>query len=140
MQCPFCKHEVAKGVTECPYCHYQFDVDAEVLSSDERDSFDGLTIEEDGSTSGNNQNTTYEEGPFEEERPTRFGQREEEQQSAPGGFQLRTFGGTGCLIWFLVFLFIIIFFFVAAIKLFIAFPLIGALALLWWLNSSYHWF
>lgn len=142
MQCPFCKHEVAKGVTECPYCHYQFAVDAEVLSSDERDSFDGLTIEEDGSTTSG-QNATYEEsGSFqEEERPTHFGQREEnEEPQTPGGFQVQTFGVTGCLIGLLIILFMLIFFFVAAVKMIVAFPLLGALALVWWLNGTYHWF
>ena len=70
MQCPFCKHEVSEGTAECPYCHYQFAVDAEVLSSDERDSFDGVTIEEDGSTSGGQ--TTYEEaGSYEAIKMTR---------------------------------------------------------------------
>lgn len=129
MQCPFCKREVPAGTAECPYCHYQFVVDAEVLSSDERDSFAGVTIEEDGSTSGG----------AEEGADTRVEYQEEPQQN-PGGFRMQTFGGTGCLIWLLVFLFVIIFFFVAAVKLFVAFPLLGALALIWWLNSSFHWF
>ena len=139
MQCPFCKHDVSNGTLECPYCHYQFTVDAEVLSSDERDSFDGVTIEEDGSTSTN---TGYSQGGSfeEEERPTHFGQREEEEPQQNSGFQMRTFGGMGCLVWLLLFIFIMIFFFVAAIKLFVAFPLLGVLALVWWLNSSYHWF
>lgn len=50
MKCDFCGREVEKGVTECPYCHYQFKIEAKVLSSDERDTFEGVTIEEDGST------------------------------------------------------------------------------------------
>ena len=137
MQCPFCKHEVSEGTAECPYCHYQFAVDAEVLSSDERDSFEGVTIEEDGSTSSDTRRD--DNAQYEEERPTRFGQRDEEQQ-APSGFQMRTFGGTGCLIWLLSFVFLMIFMFVAAVKLFVAFPLLGVLALIWWLNSSFHWF
>lgn len=48
MKCEFCGREVAPGTLECPYCHYQFKVDAKVLSPDERDTFDGVTIEEDG--------------------------------------------------------------------------------------------
>lgn len=50
MKCNFCEREVPVGTTECPYCHYQFKVDAKILTPDERDTFDGVTIEEDGST------------------------------------------------------------------------------------------
>lgn len=38
MKCDFCGHEVAPGTVECPYCHYQFKIDAQVLSSEERDT------------------------------------------------------------------------------------------------------
>ena len=51
MKCDFCGREVNPGTAECPYCHYQFKVDAKVLSPKERDTFDGVTIEEDGSSS-----------------------------------------------------------------------------------------
>lgn len=51
MKCDFCGHDVSPGTTECPYCHYQFKVDAKVLSPQERDTFEGVTIEEDGSSS-----------------------------------------------------------------------------------------
>ena len=50
MKCDFCGREVEQGTTECPYCHYRFKIDAQVLTPDERDTFDGVTIEEDGST------------------------------------------------------------------------------------------
>ena len=53
MICGFCGREVDKGVLECPYCHYRFEVDAQVLTPNERDTFDGVTIEEDGSTVDN---------------------------------------------------------------------------------------
>ena len=53
MKCGFCGREVDKGALECPYCHYRFEVDAQVLTPDERDTFDGVTIEEDGSTVAN---------------------------------------------------------------------------------------
>lgn len=131
MQCPFCKHEVNNGVQECPYCHYQFDTNAEVLSSDERDSFEGVTIEEDGSTSGGN--TSYEEkGSYEETNP--------KQQPNYGGFQMRTFGGTGCLIWAFVIIFIMVFLALAVVKMFIAMPILGLFLVGYWLNSMFHWF
>ncbi len=48
MICNFCGHEVDDKVSECPYCHYIFEKDAQVLSSQERDNFDGITIDEEG--------------------------------------------------------------------------------------------
>lgn len=53
MKCGFCGREVDKGVVECPYCHYRFEIDAKVLSPNERDTFEGVTIEEDGTTTDN---------------------------------------------------------------------------------------
>lgn len=66
MKCGFCGREVDKGVVECPYCHYRFEVDAQVLSPNERDTFEGVTIEEDGTTIDNknikdNNNRQYDE-------------------------------------------------------------------------------
>ena len=46
MKCDFCGHEVDKGTVECPYCHYRFKIDAQVLSPEERDTFEGVTIDE----------------------------------------------------------------------------------------------
>lgn len=50
MKCNFCGHEVSPNASECPYCHYQFTKEATVLSSNERDSFEGITIEEETGT------------------------------------------------------------------------------------------
>lgn len=50
MKCDFCGHEVAPGTVECPYCHYQFKIDAQVLSPEERDTFEGVTIDESAGT------------------------------------------------------------------------------------------
>ena len=46
MKCGFCGREVDKGITECPYCHYRFTLDTQVLSPEERDTFEGVTIDE----------------------------------------------------------------------------------------------
>ena len=51
MKCDFCGREVERGTLECPYCHYRFKIDPTVLTPDERDTFEGVTIEQDGSTS-----------------------------------------------------------------------------------------
>lgn len=131
MQCPFCKHEVGKGAAECPYCHYQFDVNAEVLSENERDSFEGVTIEEDGSTSGGS--TTYEE-------PASYPEQEKEQTGGFNGIRVHNFGGYGCLIWFLLILFIMIFIAVSFVKFLFAVPVLGVIVGALLLNSMFHWF
>lgn len=51
MKCDFCGRELDDKVSECPYCHYQIKKDPQILSANERDDFDGITIEEDGTTS-----------------------------------------------------------------------------------------
>ena len=97
MKCNFCGHEVERGTVECPYCHYQFTVEAEELPSDERDSFEGITIEEDGST---NEAPEYEQT---EERSEydpnhKFGQQpteEEQYQQQQQPFQVKTYGCGG---------------------------------------------
>ena len=133
MQCPFCKHEVNNGVQECPYCHYQFDTNAEVLSSDERDSFEGVTIEEDGSTSDSR--TTYEEkGSYEETNP------QSQQQPNYGGFQVRQVGGYGCLIWSIIILFFVMLIVVSFFKLIFAVPILGFFFIGYILNSMFKWF
>ena len=80
MKCDFCGREVSPGTAECPYCHYQFKIDAKVLTPQERDTFDGVTIEEDGSSSSSaspknqrEQEREYERGSYEQE--TYRGQR-----------------------------------------------------------------
>lgn len=52
MECGFCKRQVPPGTTECPYCHYRFEIDAKVLTPEERDTFAGDTIDDDGNIDG----------------------------------------------------------------------------------------
>ena len=49
MLCEFCRHEFDDNLTECPYCHKMVDIEAKSLTREERDSFDGTTIEMEGS-------------------------------------------------------------------------------------------
>ena len=60
MKCNFCGREVDNAVMECPYCHYQFKREAQVLNPNDRDSFEGVTIEEDGSTNDGGSKTRYQ--------------------------------------------------------------------------------
>lgn len=48
MLCKFCQHEFDDRLTECPYCHRLVEVEAQQLTREERDSFNGATIEADG--------------------------------------------------------------------------------------------
>jgi len=52
MICSFCHREFDDGLTECPYCHYMVQIEPSTLSREERDSFEGMTIETDGTVSG----------------------------------------------------------------------------------------
>ena len=99
MKCNFCGHEVAPGTTECPYCHYQFDVDTQVLRPDERDDFDGVTIEEDGSASS----SSYEEGNNSREIYEERREYEEYKAQQRPEVKVRTFGcGSGIIMTMLI--------------------------------------
>lgn len=52
MKCSFCGRELERGIQECPYCHCRIETEVQVLRPEERDTFEGVTIEEDGSTEG----------------------------------------------------------------------------------------
>ncbi len=68
MICTFCKREFDNGLTECPYCHKQVEVEPHVISADERDTFEGMTIEveDDGTVKEEqgvkNQDDYYQQG------------------------------------------------------------------------------
>lgn len=61
MKCGFCNREIDDNLFECPYCHYQIKKDSQVLSPRERDNFEGITIEEDGSTNDSASNGRHEQ-------------------------------------------------------------------------------
>lgn len=74
MKCDFCGREVEERVTECPYCHYQLKKETQVLSPDERDTFEGITIEEDGRTSSSERTA---------EQKSRYSSYETSRQAGP---------------------------------------------------------
>ena len=47
MKCSFCGKELERGTQECPYCHCSIEAEVQVLRPEERDTFDGVTIEQD---------------------------------------------------------------------------------------------
>jgi predicted amidophosphoribosyltransferase len=59
MQCPNCKETIQDGADVCPHCNYKLSVT--VLSQQERDSFHGVTID-DNSHAGHDQYSGYETG------------------------------------------------------------------------------
>ena len=118
MKCDFCGREVPAGTVECPYCHYQFKIDAKVLSPDERDTFDGITIDENGSTEDTTGVKRTGDGYSYEEY------REEQQHNR--GVKVHTFGcGSGLLMTLLILGGILALFFFL-LPTFIVFAAIGA--------------
>ena len=127
MKCGFCGREVDKGVLECPYCHYRFEVDAQVLTPDERDTFEGVTIEEDGSTV-DNKNVSGEQGSGYEQGGYRQGQSYEQSQQrhqAPR-IKVHTFGCGSSILMTLLILGGILALFFFLLPTFIVFAAIGA--------------
>lgn len=107
MKCGFCGREIDMSVLECPYCHYQIQKEAQVLTPDERDTFEGITIEEDGST----------------DQEVYGGNR---QERVPPNFKVRTFSfGNGILSTLLIIGVILAFCFFL-LPAFLIFALIGA--------------
>ena len=90
MKCDFCGHEVAPGTVECPYCHYQFKIDAQVLSPEERDTFEGVTIDE---SAGTEETKSAREGAVYDSGADAYNER---QQQVPPNIKVHTFGcGSG---------------------------------------------
>ena len=103
MKCEFCGREVENTVLECPYCHYQFKRQAQVLNPNDRDSFEGVTIEEDGSTDDGGSKTKYQYQTKEEY--TRYDQTNQRQQhtTIKPQFKVHTMGcGSGILLTLLI--------------------------------------
>lgn len=129
MECNFCKHQVPPGTIECPYCHYRFTINAKVLTPEERDTFTGKTIEEDGSTTESddtsNVSSTYENqgNNNSNERQTRF---RSNSWSEPQ-FKVHTYGCGSSLIvtMFILAAILAIFFFL--LPTFLVFAAIGAI-------------
>lgn len=125
MKCEFCGREVEKGMAECPYCHYQFKIDAQVLSPDERDTFDGVTIEEDGSTVDHGAEQARAEGVYRQGQPDAYGQQGYGDQEQPK-VKVHTFGcGSGILMTLLILGGILALFFFL-LPTFIVFAAVGA--------------
>ena len=126
MKCDFCGHEVAPGTVECPYCHYQFKIDAQVLSPEERDTFDGVTIDESADTADDRSakaDAVYDSG------ADAYDSYNKRQRQVPPNIKVHTFGcGSGILITFLILCGIVaVIFFL--LPTFIVFAAVGAIVL-----------
>ena len=121
MKCNFCGNEVAPGTTECPYCHYQFKIDTQVLSPDERDDFEGLTIEEDGSA----REASYEERTGREIYDDTRGYEENHYDSQGPQVRVRTFGCGSGILMSLIILAVLCGIFIFALPAFVIFAAIG---------------
>lgn len=120
MKCGFCGREVDKGTTECPYCHYRFTLDTQVLSPEERDTFEGVTIDEStGADASSSQSVSS------------YGEREQyeekmREQAANRGIKVHTFGCGSSILMTLLILCGILALFFFLLPTFIVFAAIGA--------------
>lgn len=97
MICKFCQREFEDGLSECPYCHCVVEVEPQTLTRDERDTFAGVTIEQDG---------TVREGARPEQTEADAGYTEETEQEQPQGLHVFHIGSS--LLWLgLILLFIL---------------------------------
>ncbi|HWR41598.1 zinc ribbon domain-containing protein [Sporomusa sp.] len=60
MECPNCSAQIESGASACPHCGQELAV--KVLSRQERDNFNGITIEEKNDNEGRRRYTGYESG------------------------------------------------------------------------------
>lgn len=60
MQCPYCNELIQNGADTCPHCGHTLGVT--VLSRQERDGFNGITIEGDNVHARHGQESSYESG------------------------------------------------------------------------------
>lgn len=127
MLCKFCRHEFEDSLTECPYCHRIVEVDAQSLTREERDSFNGQTIEADGSVRDESRRSGRDGSAS---RASYEGQAGYGQQDTPrngsGSSRIHVYRSGGLLTWIMVALLIIgVVFFLLPAFLFIA--VIGAI-------------
>ena len=129
MKCNFCGREVPRGTQECPYCHYRFEIEATVLNPQERDEFEGVTIDESG----------YEETAAKDERRPeqreRY-ERREEYSNKNGGPKIYVKNLNGCgggLLGVLLIIAVLIALFIFFMPLFIV---VAAIGVVYYLISS----
>ena len=129
MLCEFCKHEFDDSLTECPYCHKKVDIEAKSLTREERDSFDGTTIEMEGSggEEGYTRRAEYQEkDSYWQQDDFRQGDRSYEDSRNSERLKVYRLGG-GLLTWIIFALIVLgIIFFILPAFLFIG--VIGAVA------------
>ena len=129
MLCEFCHHEFDDSLTECPYCHKKVDIEAKSLTREERDSFDGTTIEMEGSggEEGYTRRAEYQEkDSYRQQDDFRRGDRPYEDSRNSERLKVYRLGG-GLLTWIIFALIVLgIIFFVLPAFLFIG--VIGAVA------------
>ena len=129
MLCEFCKHEFDDSLTECPYCHKKVDFEAKSLTREERDNFDGTTIEMEGSEGeeGYTRRAEYQEkDSYRQQDDFRRGDRPYEDSRNSDRLKVYRLGG-GLLTWVIFALIVLaIIFFVLPTFLFLG--IIGAVA------------
>lgn len=106
MICKFCHREFEDGLSECPYCHCIVDVEAQTMSRDERDTFSGVTIEEDGSVHDGPRPARQEEADFSADERQEAG--DDRSQTVPPAPGLHVFNVGRSLLWVVLILIVLL--------------------------------
>ena len=122
MRCPECNEEIANIGSDCEKCGHKA-VEVKVLRPDERDDFQGLTIQQGGGPAGESLYTAGQSGSY-EYRSEGPGHRVYVRQVSFGS---KPFGFLTKLIVIAVILFLVF------IALPVALVLMAVFSLLWWL-------
>ena len=130
MLCEFCHHEFDDSLTECPYCHKKVDIEAKSLTREERDSFDGTTIEMEGSPGeeGYTKRAEYQEKDSYQQQDDAYQRAEKSHEDNRYSDRLKVYRLGGGLLTWIIFALIMLGIIFLILPAFLFIGIIGAVA------------
>ena len=130
MLCEFCHHEFDDSLTECPYCHKKVDIEAKSLTREERDSFDGTTIEMEGSPGeeGYTKRAEYQEKDSYQQQDDAYQRAEKSYEDNRYSDRLKVYRLGGGLLTWIIFALIMLGIIFLILPAFLFIGIIGAVA------------
>lgn len=130
MLCEFCHHEFDDSLTECPYCHKKVDIEAKSLTREERDSFDGTTIEMEGSPGeeGYTKRAEYQEKDSYQQQDEAYQRAEKSYEDNRYSDRLKVYRLGGGLLTWIIFALIMLGIIFLILPAFLFIGIIGAVA------------
>ena len=130
MLCEFCRHEFDDNLTECPYCHKMVDIEAKSLTREERDSFDGTTIEMEGSPGeeGYTKRAEYQEKDSYQQQDDAYQRAEKSYEDNRYSDRLKVYRLGGGLLTWIIFALIMLGIIFLILPAFLFIGIIGAVA------------